>query len=53
MQGSVHIQTERGSVVVLQPPGKNQLRESMQWLESDEGMGWLEVPFHLPPQPSA
>lgn len=43
MQGSVHIQTERGSVVVLQPPGKNQQRESMQWLMSDEGRGWLEV----------
>ncbi len=43
MMGSVHILTERGSVVVLQPPGKNQQRESMQWLMSEEGRGWLEV----------
>ena len=43
MQGSVHIQTERGSVVILRPPGKDQLRESIQWLQSDEGQGWLEV----------
>jgi hypothetical protein len=43
MMGSVHILTERGSVVILQPPGKNQQRESMQWLMSEEGRGWLEV----------
>ena len=43
MQGSVHIQTERGSLIILRPPGRDQMRESIQWLQSDEGQGWLEV----------
>jgi hypothetical protein len=43
IKGSVHIQTEHGSIVVLQPPGRSQLRESMQWLQSQDGQGWLET----------
>ncbi len=40
---SVCIQTERGSVVRLAPPSRQQTRESMQWLVSEEGRAWLEV----------
>ena len=42
-QGSVHIQTERGSVLRLAPPSRQQTRESMQWLVSTEGRAWLET----------
>ena len=42
-QGSVHIQTMRGSVVRLAPPRGAQTRESMQWLVSEEGRSWLET----------
>lgn len=40
---SVCIQTERGSILRLAPPSRQQTRESMQWLVSDEGRAWLEV----------
>ena len=40
---SVCIQTERGSVLRLAPPSRQQTRESMQWLVSEEGRAWLEV----------
>jgi hypothetical protein len=43
IKGSVHIQTEHGSIVILQPPGRSQLRESMQWLQSQDGQVWLET----------
>jgi len=42
-QGSVHIQTARGSVLRLAPPSREQTRESMQWLVSAEGRDWLET----------
>jgi hypothetical protein len=41
-QGSVHIQTARGSVIRLAPRQSAQTRESMQWLVSEEGRSWLD-----------